>query len=237
MVTQRKWPMADWKRFFLQNPLANAFAKNFVWGIIKQNQLTATFYLSGHKLLDIEDVEVDLDEKDKIVLVHPLMIEETNDEWRSKLKAINIEPPFAQLNREVFKPDGAEMARKISYTFENKSMEGQTFKSRAYKFGWRRGSVIDSGVISSYRRSFDTLETDVFIMLDGLSVIPFESEITFKEFFFVKQGSVDTGSYVYDEPRNEKDHRLIKFGDVNPIVYSETLYDLQRILQTETNQE
>jgi hypothetical protein len=40
---------------------------------------------------------------------------------------------------------------------------------------------------------------------------------------------VRTGSYVYDEPRGEGDPRLLTFGEVPPIVYSEAMGDLGRI--------
>ncbi len=48
-------------------------------------------------------------------------------------------------------------------------------------------------------------------------------------FCFVKSGSVSTGSYVYDEPSDEKDPRLLSFGEVPPIVFSESVGDLGRI--------
>jgi hypothetical protein len=53
--------------------------------------------------------------------------------------------------------------------------------------------------------------------------------VTLGEFYFIKQGSIVTGSYTYDEPRNENDERLIKFADVPKIIYSETINDLKKI--------
>ena len=37
------------------------------------------------------------------------------------------------------------------------------------------------------------------------------------------------GSYVYDNPSDESDDRLIAFGAVPPFVYSEVMGDLKRI--------
>ncbi len=117
-------------------------------------------------------------------------------------------------------------------------MIGITFKNRAEKYGWRRGSVVDAGEVSSYRKLFPNENVEVFLMLENLNVQNYnmDERIAFKEFFFVKQGSITTGSYVYDEPKNEKDHRLISFGNLDPIVYSETLYDLHRILQSKNEE-
>jgi hypothetical protein len=58
------------------------------------------------------------------------------------------------------------------------------------------------------------------------------SSIKLGRFYFVKTGSVVIGSYVYDEPSKETDQRLVRFGDVPPIVYSETVGDLARIAGT-----
>ena len=47
----------------------------------------------------------------------------------------------------------------------------------------------------------------------------------------VKEGSVVTGSYTYDEP-NAGDARFVPLKDVPPIVYSEALADLRAITQS-----
>ena len=68
--------------------------------------------------------------------------------------------------------------------------------------------------------------------------IGMDDSIKLGRFCFVKCGSVSTGSYVYDEPSDDKDPRLLSFGDVPPIVFSETLGDLARIAgknDTESN--
>ncbi len=53
----------------------------------------------------------------------------------------------------------------------------------------------------------------------------------------MKSGSVSTGSYVYDEPSDEKDPRLLNFGEVPPVVFSETLGDLAKIAGTKNQDE
>jgi len=72
---------------------------------------------------------------------------------------------------------------------------------------------------------------EVFIGTDGLNVQSFDydEEVTLKDLFFVRPGAVVTGSYTYDEPRDESDDRLIKLGDVPPIVFSEAIADITAI--------
>ena len=71
---------------------------------------------------------------------------------------------------------------------------------------------------------------DVFLGLDGMYIgIDMSTEIKLEEAFFVRSGSVKTGSYTYDEPGDETDPRVLPFGEVPSIVYSEVLGDLHKI--------
>jgi hypothetical protein len=56
-----------------------------------------------------------------------------------------------------------------------------------------------------------------------------ESEVTLGKVFFVRHGSVAIGSYVYDEPGDESDPRLVAFGEVPVIAHSEAIGDLGKI--------
>ncbi|AOP35889.1 hypothetical protein A0128_03830 [Leptospira tipperaryensis] len=240
LVVQRRWFAEDWKDFFLKNPIANAFARNFVWVKVSKNQEKECFYVSESSTLNIEDKKIDIEDPCKILLLHPLCLDEKErSPWSEKIKNLKIDPPLPQLDRETYLLPEEDKNKKISFQFEDKSMSGSTFKYRAEKYGWRRGSVVDGGGISSYRKLFPNENVEVFLKIEGLNVRSFEysEPMTFKEFFFVNPGSITTGSYVYDEPRSEEDQRLIPFESVNPIVYSETLYDLQRILQTKNEEE
>ena len=55
------------------------------------------------------------------------------------------------------------------------------------------------------------------------------SDITLGKVFFVKHASVQIGSYVYDEPGNANDPRLVSYGDVPTIAFSEAMGDLVKI--------
>ena len=49
--------------------------------------------------------------------------------------------------------------------------------------------------------------------------------------YFVKAESVERGSYVYNEPGPD-DPRVLRFDQVPPVVFSETLSDLKAIIAT-----
>jgi hypothetical protein len=55
-----------------------------------------------------------------------------------------------------------------------------------------------------------------------------DDQVTLEWACFVPSGSVKIGSYVYDDPGPD-DPRLLTFGDVPAIVYSEAMGDLKTI--------
>lgn len=56
-----------------------------------------------------------------------------------------------------------------------------------------------------------------------------DDSIMLDKFFFVKHGSVKFGSSEYDEPGEASDPRLVPFGEVPAIAFSEALGDLTKI--------
>ena len=93
-----------------------------------------------------------------------------------------------------------------------------------------RGSVVDAGGVTSYYKLFPGAGVEVSLLTDGLWVgfDPMDT-VTLGSACFAKAGSIDRGSYVYDEPGPD-DPRVLRFDQVPPVVYSETLADLKAII-------
>ena len=115
-------------------------------------------------------------------------------------------------------------------TYNGTSLNAMTFRSRAEKLGWTRGSVADGGGVDAYRKVFPGAGVEAFLGLDGMFVgIGMSDSITLQDSSSSASGTVQIGSYVYDTPSDEADSRLIAFGEVPPIVFSEVMSDLARI--------
>ena len=209
-----------------------------VWAIYEKDKIKTFCVNQDTSITDVKGIAIKLT-GDKIGLVHPLDLSDTEKtEWQKFLTNIGIEQPFEQIERPIYVVSEEENAKTISYTFEDTTLNSATFKSRAEKLGWRRGSVVDAGEVSSYRKSYEDKQLEVFVKTEGMGVqLDFDSQVTLGEFYFIKQGSIVTGSYTYDEPRNEKDERLIKFADVPKIIYSETINDLKKITMKKDEEE
>src|SRR5262249_29554146 len=118
------------------------------------------------------------------------------------------------------------MSRELSGT----SLNALTFRGRAEKLGWARGSVTDGGGIDFYLKVFPGAGVEAFLGLGGMYIgIGMDDSIQLGDYYFVNGGTVRVGSYVYDNPSDDGDARLIAFGAVPPVVFSEVMGDLKRI--------
>jgi hypothetical protein len=172
-----------------------------------------------------------------IGLVHPLELDPSGlQAWQAHLSRFKVVPPFPQLERPVERCEPTHHNRRQLSTAEGQEISYATFRSRAEKRGWVRGSVVDAGGISSYYKLFPgagvevSLDTgDMYVGMDPMETL------TLGTTRFCTAGSIQRGSYVYDEP-TENDPRILTFSQVPPVVYSETVSDLKAIIARKQEQ-
>ncbi len=233
MVRQFCWPVARWEELYLQHPLLLPFAQRLVWGAYdKSGKLIGTFRtLEDHSLTDAADTAFALPRDCGVGVVHPLeLAPETRQAWLKHLADYDVIPPFAQLERPVVTVKPGQEKTQFGSEVAGTELNAMTFKGRAERLGWTRGSVCDAGCINYYVKSFPAAGVDVFVGIEDMYVgIDMYSDIKLGKIFFVKHASVQIGSYVYDEPGDINDPRLVSYGDVPPIAFSEAMGDLVKI--------
>lgn len=233
MVRQQRWPLARWRELFTGHPLLRPMAVRLVWGVYTSaGTLEATFRaLEDGSLTQAGDDPFELLGDGAVGIVHPLELTDALcTAWKTHLADYEIDPPFPQLDRAVVRLEADQANRKMLTDFAGISLNGMTFKGRAERLGWTRGSVCDGGGITSYTKTFPSAGADAFLVLDGMYIgMGVDSEVKLDNAYFVKAGSVRIGSYTYDDPGGESDPRVFAFQDVPPIVYSEVLGDLRKI--------
>lgn len=234
LVKQRRWPVAAWQELYEKHPLLRAYATRLVWGIY---DAAGTFQRAFRRypngiLADAAGAMEELPEGEaRIGLLHPLDLDDAAlTAWQAHLARFKVQPPFPQLDRPVERLEPNLHNRRLLSLTEGREISYGTFRSRAEKRGWGRGSVVDAGGISSYYKLFPgagvevSLETgDMYVGMDPMETL------TLGPARFCTAGSIQRGSYVYDEP-TENDPRLLTFGEVPPVVYSETVSDLKAII-------
>jgi hypothetical protein len=231
LVIQRKWNTEKWQAFFMGNPVMFAYAVRLIWGTYDaDNQLIDTFRCQEDQtLINAEGDEIELPEDAQIGMVHPISLTaEQITYWTENLYDDDIQPIFPQLTRPVITLNDKDKNLKISREFQGVQYGGYGFISKMEKIGWNRGSVVDGGWISSYFKDFSDLGFTAIITQQGeLCVGYYDGNAELNELMFVRKKAVQFGSYIYDEPSNENDERLMAFGEVPAIIYSEVMADMQ----------
>jgi hypothetical protein len=236
LVRQRRWPVVRWRELFERHPLLRSFASCLVWGVYDNTgNLFRTFRRYPNGLLaDAVGGLEELPESDTMIgMVHPLELDAAPLEaWRAHLTRFKVKAPFPQIDRPVDLLDPLHGNRRSITLTEKKSVSAGTFRSRAEKRGWNRGSVIDAGGISSYYKLYPGAGVEVILPTDNFWVgcDPMDM-VELGAAYFVKAETVERGSYVYNEPGPD-DPRVLRFDQVPPVVYSETISDLKAIVAT-----
>ena len=237
MVVQRAWPAKRWQELFEVNPFLQSYAARLVWMSLDSTDKPIRLFrrYSNGLLANAEGDLIELDESDaSIVIAHPLNLsEQTRDAWSSHFTRMKIKPPFEQLKRPTAVLDANHGNRRILALTENHKMASGTFRSRAEKLGWTRGSVEDGARIYSYFKEFTGAQISAYILIDFMYIGQDPAdEMTMGETVFVKHGSKQPDNRVGHEPAGATDPRVTVFNEVHPVVYSETLTDIQLIVRT-----
>ncbi len=233
MVRQFRWSAARWRELYLAHPLLRPFGQRLAWGgYDAAGRLAAVFRaLEDGSLTNELDEPPNLEAISQVGIVHPLeLAPAAREAWVRHLADYEIEPPFAQLDRPLATVLPEQRETRFGQEFSGTSLNAMTFKGRAERLGWSRGSVCDAGGIGAYLKSFPAAGVDVFLQLEGMYVgIDMYTDITLGKVYFVKHGSVQIGSYLYNEPDNANDPRLVPYGQAPAIAFSEAMGDLVRI--------
>jgi len=241
LVRQFRWPTQRWRELYLAHPLLRPFTQRLVWGWRDADgQLRHTFRaLEDSSLTDVEDHTVALPKDGSVSLVHPLdLSDEARAAWLRHLADYEIVPPFSQLDRPVVRATPENAVLKFGRQVHGTDVNAMTFRSRAEKLGWSRGSVCDGGGVTAYRKVFTGAGVEAFLSVEGLYVgISMDETIQLGDLYFVEAGSVKVGSYTYDEPGKDDDPRLIAFGAVPAVPFSEVMGDLEKIAGQSSNPE
>ncbi len=229
LVQERRWPLSDWQKLYLSHPALRPFLVHQIWGLWnEQNQLIASFRQEEDgSFVSADESAFALPASGSVGLIHPLHLDgDAHHEWKQHLAAAGIKPLVPQLERPLRLVSESEKGLTEGDWVRGVKLGGMTFKGRADRLGWIRGSVVDGGGIESYRKPFPEAGVEALLTdLDGMYIgIDPESQISLGCVCFIKLGSVLFGSYTYDTP-GKGDSRLLSFSQVPPIVFSEAVSD------------
>ncbi|OLT33929.1 hypothetical protein BJF79_34135 [Actinomadura sp. CNU-125] len=211
MVTGTRWTAPEFRRYFAEHPLTVHLARRLLWIAEDGTRATAFRVAEDRTLADVADGEFVLPEAARVGVVHPLHLDVGSlRAWLESFADYEILQPFEQLTRPVHVPteeerDGAGLRR----------FEGLTVPIAALlalvRQGWEPGDAGDGGGVIdiSFRFAPDRW---VWIGLTpgfGIGHMAEGDDQTLRD---VGIGA-DTGA--------------LRLGDLDPVVASEILADLE----------
>nr|WP_155759228.1 DUF4132 domain-containing protein [Bacillus thuringiensis] len=186
--------------------------------------LKAFRYAEGGVFCTIDGKSYQLSSGTVIGFVHPLELPEAEKElWKEQLESAGIVQPFLQIERPVFVVE--ENDESAIERFGGILLNGRSLFGKMTKLGWIRGSVQDGGVYYTFYKEDTRTGLGVQLSFSGAPIgYEDEEDVCVFDIQFYKAGTVNRGSYEYDEIDDE---RRIVPKEVDKRFFSEMLYDVQ----------
>lgn len=170
MVARRRWPEADFRRFFLDQPLMRHLTARLVWGVYESAadgaRLLSCFRVAEDwTLADADDALWQLPDGATLGIPHVLdMPQEIRDAFTQTFADYEIAQPFRQLGRETYTLTADELQSHTISRFEHKVVGIGSVMGLAHR-GWERGEVQGSGRVMTWTRAAND-ELVVEVQLD-----------------------------------------------------------------------
>jgi len=209
----------DWKTQYIGDELIGFIARRLIWRLTNtKNQSSDVIFFNG-QFIDLHGKTVELDSQSSVTLWHPIMA--TTDDiiaWQTILAHYQITQPFKQAHREIYLVTEAEkQAKNHSSRYENHVLNQQQFHAIATQRGWKqtRGGGWDGGCETEAVKDINHFQLTVLFDTEGLS----------------QHGITNTGIYSCVGTKrvtfkDQKSHELISLDEVNNIVFSEIMRDI-----------
>ena len=236
LSTERLWTVESWRELFVRNPIMHQFAIGLIWGIYEEHKLTQSFRYMEDGSFNTEDEEefilpesLSESQQGKIGLVHPIeLTEESLETWKQQLQDYEITQPIEQLNREVYYLAQEEVQGRSLERFGGMLINDLSLGGKLTALGWYRGSVQDAGGFYTYYREDVSLGLGAELHFSGSFVGSGSmggEEVTVYDVRFYKAGTIERGSYCYDEVEGEKQ---LPLKDIPQRYFSEIVWQLAK---------
>ncbi|MCB0912803.1 MAG: DUF4132 domain-containing protein, partial [Propionibacteriaceae bacterium] len=222
MVTGRSWSGAEHREFLVGNPLLNSLIRPLVWEVMDGGSRTLVRVTEEREYLLVDEDVAEPSDAAQLRLAHPLGLSEAERAaWQQHLTDYDLIAPVEQLDRAVFAVPAGLAGRDLPARLlpQGKIHPGSLIGTLE-KFGWRRGSPADAGVINFCWLPFPELDQAVVIqIMDGLwtGMIAESGDQEITRAALLRPDIPPTLWYVEDAKES------IDWSDVHPLVFSETL--------------
>lgn len=170
MGNARRWSGEEFRAFFVEHPLLFHVVKRLVWAVFDGEQPTTTFRVAEDRsYADRHDDACTVDDDARVGIAHRLHLTEADEQaWTRVFADYELEAPFAQLGREVFRLTDAERAANALTRYDGKKAETKKLLGLLSR-GWFKGPAMDAGGIFNLYKPLEGGLSAAISMHDGLN--------------------------------------------------------------------
>lgn len=235
LSSERLWSVCAWRELFVRNPIMHRFAIGLIWGIYEDHKLIRSFRYMEDGTFNTEDEEeyilpeTSSENMPQIGLVHPIeLTKESLEAWKQQLEDYEITQPIEQLGRAVYYITPEEQKSDSLERFGGMVLNDLSLGGKLTALGWYRGSVQDGGCFDTYYREDTSVGLGAELHFSGSFVGSGSlggEDITVYDVRFYRAGSVERGSYCYDEAKGDKQ---LPLKDIPPRYFSEIVWQMTK---------
>ena len=218
MITGRRWTAEEFQLLLVKHPLMVNLVRQLVLAAYDEaGTVTQTFRVTEDQTLaDHDDEEIALPPSGRIGVVHPAHLDEAlKSAWGQVLGDYAIIPPFAQLGRDICRPDPADLESTEITRYRGPKIPGIVMYGMLERSHWLRDTPADGGGFTQHSKHFPSAGLTAFIRYTGLSMGYFEEKQELEAVYFVP-GHI--------KPTWWGDHKdRLRIKDVDTVVVSEVL--------------
>ncbi len=237
LSSERLWSAAAWRELFVCNPIMHQFAIGLIWGVYEEHKLVQSFRYMEDGSFNTEDEEEyvlpgissEEESETQIGLVHPIeLTKESLEAWKQQLEDYEITQPIEQLGRTVYYLTSEEQKSGSLERFGGMVLNDLSLGGKLTALGWYRGSVQDAGCFDTYYREDASVGLGAELHFSGSFVGSGSmggEEITVYDVRFYKAGTIERGSYCYDEAKGDKQ---LPLKEIPPRYFSEIVWQMTK---------
>jgi hypothetical protein len=219
LVAGRRWEADEFARVVVGHPLLRWLARRLVWAACDEGGSTTLFRVAEDRTFaDASDSMVQLAAACQVRLVHPLEVEAAERRrWSSLLADYELDPPFPQMEREVFAATDEERAAKSIERHAGRKATARKVLGLESR-GWSR--LADGKDIMSFVKPLPFLDAEAVLPLDpGL----FAGDLTV-------MGDQTLGAVAVQRCGSSGDPAdCLTMAEAGPVVFSELVRDLESL--------
>lgn len=212
---ERRWCIKQWEKIFMDNPTMRSLTIALIWGVYQENKLISIMrYQEDGTFCDAQYNEIKLPKNSKISLIHPLNFSKNEISlWLEQLSDEEIEQPFPQLERPIFKIRKEQENQTELLDFQGYMITKITLKQKLFSRGWyyQLGYEYDQfmkEIPEEHLKVILTTHSDDFSGFRDINEIP-----VYKVLFFLKGNPC-------------------KIAQIPPVIYSECYNELKIVIDS-----